>query len=427
MSILQKIRNSLNSGGFVNNVLTLMTGTAIAQAILVLSLPFLTRIYSPEQFGIYGAYSALVGLITIIVTAKYDLAIFLEKSDEDAAVLMTLAIGLALASAVVISLVVFISGNFFLKLFRLTNGAWIWLVPISACCNGVYNTLLSWNNRLRRYRQISINRIVQSLLIVIAQFALGLVWKNRDGLIYGSVAAYLLTAAWWARITWHQDRHFNFSIDWERIKSQAKAFAAVSRYSIAIDILSQILYQMPIFFLSYLFGAAASGYYSLTQRILGIPVTFISSSVGDVFRQKASSIYATQKTCETIFLKTFKSLSSMAIPLCIPILFFAPDLFALVFGESWREAGNYARVLLPVYALKFISHPLSYVLVITGNIKFEYDVHLLMLIVLGGGLFLVGKFFHGEYLFLGFYSAIYTLVYMLFLWKSHQFSKEGRD
>lgn len=423
MQILNKIRHIANPESFLHNVLTLMTGTVFAQGVLVLTLPFLTRIYSPEQFGVYGAYSALVGLLTIVATAKYDLAIFLEKTDTDAAVLMFLAIGFALISATMLAFIIFLFGDYFLKVLHITDGVWLWVVPLSVCSNGIFNTLLSWNNRLRRYRQISINRVVQSCLIVSSQFMLGFVWETQDGLIYGSVGTYIFTAIWWAGMTWHQDGRQSYSVSWERMRNRARAFSSVSRYSIGIDFLSQVLYQMPIFFLSHLFGATASGYYSLTQRILGMPVSFVAGAVGDVFRQKASAIYTSQNSCEDIFVKTFKSLSSISIPLALSLFLFAPDLFALAFGESWREAGVYSRILVPIYLLKFIAHPLSYVLVITGNIKFEYNILVVMLVVLGGGLFLVGTYFHEEFVFLSFYSAVYTMVWLFYLVKSYQFSK----
>ena len=39
---------------FSRNVLTLMTGTTIAQAIPIAISPILTRIYTPEDFGLFA-------------------------------------------------------------------------------------------------------------------------------------------------------------------------------------------------------------------------------------------------------------------------------------------------------------------------------------------------------------------------------------
>lgn len=51
---------------FSKNVLTLITGTTIAQAIPIAISPILTRIYTPEDFGVFALFVSLVGFISVI-------------------------------------------------------------------------------------------------------------------------------------------------------------------------------------------------------------------------------------------------------------------------------------------------------------------------------------------------------------------------
>ena len=69
---------------FSKNVLTLMTGTTIAQTIPVAISPILTRIYTPEDFGIFAIYLAITAILGNIVSGRYELAIMIPKKDEDA-------------------------------------------------------------------------------------------------------------------------------------------------------------------------------------------------------------------------------------------------------------------------------------------------------------------------------------------------------
>ena len=69
---------------FTRNVLTLMTGTTIAQAIPVAISPLLTRIYAPEDFGVYALFISLATIFGSVANARYELAIMLPKKDEDA-------------------------------------------------------------------------------------------------------------------------------------------------------------------------------------------------------------------------------------------------------------------------------------------------------------------------------------------------------
>jgi O-antigen/teichoic acid export membrane protein len=69
---------------FAKNVLTLMTGTTIAQAIPIAISPILTRIYTPEDFGVFALYMSLASIISVVATGRYELAIMLPKKDDDA-------------------------------------------------------------------------------------------------------------------------------------------------------------------------------------------------------------------------------------------------------------------------------------------------------------------------------------------------------
>ena len=68
---------------FSRNVLTLMTGTTIAQAIPIAISPILTRIYTPEDFGVFALYMAIASIIAVIATGRYEMAIMLPKEEED--------------------------------------------------------------------------------------------------------------------------------------------------------------------------------------------------------------------------------------------------------------------------------------------------------------------------------------------------------
>ena len=69
---------------FGRNVLTLMTGTTIAQAIPIAISPILTRIYTPEDFGVFALYISISTIFAVIVTGRYELAIMLPKKNKDA-------------------------------------------------------------------------------------------------------------------------------------------------------------------------------------------------------------------------------------------------------------------------------------------------------------------------------------------------------
>ena len=69
---------------FSRNILTLMTGTTISQAIPISISPILTRIYTPEDFGVFALFLAITTIIGSFSNGRYELAIMLPENDEDA-------------------------------------------------------------------------------------------------------------------------------------------------------------------------------------------------------------------------------------------------------------------------------------------------------------------------------------------------------
>src|SRR5690606_4212429 len=49
----------------------------------------------------------------------------------------------------------------------------------------------------------------------------------------------------------------------------------------------------------------------------------------------------------------------IAMPATLVLVIAAPELFAFVFGESWRQAGEFARWMAPWLYMVFITSPLS--------------------------------------------------------------------
>src|SRR5690606_33346643 len=129
--------------------------------------------------------------------------------------------------------------------------------------------------------------------------------------------------------------------------------------------------QMPIMLLTAFFSSSIAGFYMLTQRVMGAPTTLIAGAIGDVFRQEASQAYIHTGNCRAIYISTVKKLLILSVVPSILFFFIAPDLFALVFGENWREAGVFAQILTPVFFLRFVTSPLSAMFMIAEKQKLD--------------------------------------------------------
>ncbi|MEA3314866.1 MAG: oligosaccharide flippase family protein, partial [Campylobacterota bacterium] len=155
---------------FSRNVLTLMTGTTIAQAIPIAISPILTRIYTPEDFGVFALFIAITAIFGSIANGRYELAIMLPKKDEDA--INIFALGFIITSIISLALLVLVVlfNDYFTKLLNNDEiSVWLYFVPIAVFFTGLWNILNYFNNRKKQYKDIAKATIIKSIVTAIVQ------------------------------------------------------------------------------------------------------------------------------------------------------------------------------------------------------------------------------------------------------------------
>src|SRR3954464_573016 len=74
----------LRGGTYASAVLHLGGGTAGAQALILLTAPLLTRLYSPAEMGRFGVLLAFVAFTSVVVNLRFDMAIVSARTDIEA-------------------------------------------------------------------------------------------------------------------------------------------------------------------------------------------------------------------------------------------------------------------------------------------------------------------------------------------------------
>jgi O-antigen/teichoic acid export membrane protein len=259
----------------------------------------------------------------------------------------------------------------------------------------------------------------------VTTIGLGLSGANAGGLIVGSVLNDGVSAGVLARRFWQADRDKCNGVRGASIKVLARRYHKFPLYSLPADFVNVAAQQVPVVLLTNFFESTVVGFFSLTQRVLSLPLTLIASSIWDVFRQRASADFNLHGDCRSIYLKTLKSLVAISIVPFVLLFFAAPWLFSTVFGSEWRIAGEYGQILSPLFFLRFIASPLSYVLYVAG--KQSYDlVGQVMLLVFAVSSVCAGAAYHNSKVAVQLYSGSYCLVYIYYMVVSFLFSKHRR-
>ncbi|MBD7960321.1 oligosaccharide flippase family protein [Comamonas sp. Sa2CVA6] len=383
----------------------------MAQAIPIAISPILTRLYSPEEFGRFALYMAVALIASVLVTGRYELAILLPRQDRDALHIAALAMALSIAiSAVLLLVVLFLAQPIAVLLGDAALAPWLYWVPASTLLLGLYQSLNYWSNRKAQYKRLAISRTVQSGSAALAQLGSGYAGSGAVGLVGGQITGQVLATSVLARLIWREDHGLIRTLRPLRSVALAKKYINFPKYLIVAHGFNTASGQMPVLLLSALFNTTAAGFFTLTQRVMAAPMALVAGALGDVFRQEASQAYMRQGQCKAIYQKTFKRLLLISIVPFTIFFFVAPALFAWMFGEQWRVAGEYAQILTPMAFLQFITSPLSSMFMLAEKQKIDllWQICLLVLVVAS---FFSGEFFSNEKIALTIFSGSYCLMY----------------
>lgn len=193
------------------------------------------------------------------------------------------------------------------------------------------------------------------------------------------------------------------------------------RFSLPAGLLNTVAGRFPLFLIGAKYGLFAAGLFALTERMLTAPVSLLAASVLEVFKRQSVHEYQTIGNCKAAFQSTFKALVLLGAGPALFIFIFAPEVCAWVFGKPWREAGEFARILAPLFFLNFVVSPLSYVFFVAGKQKVElmWQVALFITTIT----VFVAPLSLREVLLN--YTISYSVLYVIYLLLSYKFSKNS--
>lgn len=426
MKFWSKVIHQKFQSEFSRNVLTLVTGTTVAQAIPVLISPILTRLYSPEDFGIYAIYFSVLMILSVVGTGKYEMAIVLPKNDEDAKKLFVLSISIATAVSIFLLIAIAFSIYFLPIPESLVNAkSTFLLIPVGIFLIGLTQSLHYFLNRKGRYVDLAKARIFRSIGYVTSTITFGLINPLGFALALGDSIGYLANNLF--LLFKENDLLKNLYTKAHDLKAIAKRYSNFPKYLIVSGLFEKGSGQAPVLLISNLFNSTiAAGYFSFAQRMIVTPADLVSRAISDVFRQRASQDFHNHGNCHSVFIATFKKLLMIGVlPFCLGY-FIINDLFAFVFGSQWAVAGEFAQIMMPMFFLQFVVSPLSIVFVIAEKQKYDLllQIFLFIAVVLS---FVVGSYFFQDIrLSVKLFTFVYCLKYLVEFALAYKFSL-GRD
>lgn len=385
-SLVSRIKALVPRNKFLFSVVVLAGGTALGQMIAIFASPFLTRVYSPEDFGVLAVYSSILSVLLVVAAGRYDVAVPVPNDDDTALHLVVLAVVLNVVFGGFLAFLLLAWGGQITNLFHFPGiRPYLWLLPLGLIGAGVYQALNYWAIRKKVYARVARTRLSQSVGQAVTQVGLGYLGMGPLGLILGYVVGQVAGVGTLASLAWNDRCERNSRLSTRAVAEVAKGYKRFPLYSVWASLLNTLGGQLPTLLLSALYGQGTAGLYSLSLRVIQAPFSLVGNAIAQVFFTDAREAQNGHRlSIETMYV--FEKLVKLGLPVLTLVGIGASSLFAVVFGSEWREAGVYSQWLSPWLFLVFVTSPLSTLVFVLEHQRGELIFQGFLLVIRAGAL-----------------------------------------
>lgn len=412
----KEIKNKILKSEFNKHTTQLLSGTVVSQMLPVAFSPILSRVYTPEDFGVWAIFISLTAILASIVNARYEGAIVLAKTYKRTQQLNVLCFYIAIVFSLLTAAIVLL---FHTQASQLLNSdkidKWLFLLPVAALSAGLFNVGNGFSTKHKKFKTISQALIIKAGVTVGFQLLAGYFFlKGPGGLIVGHVLGLLLG----------NNAILKGALSIEIIKqhSNKKSLVLVAAkyknfplYTLPSTFINTLSLNINDFLISKNFGLSAVGQYSVSKKLIGLPSSMIGGAIGQVYLPAAVEQKNKLGNTTAMFNSTLKKLIMVAFPIFAILFFVVQPLTVLVFGPQWVDAGLYSKILIPLFLIRLISSGLSNTCIVYEKqyISTIINIILFVSIVI---VFLVAQYLKWSFVqTLYLYSAVLSLEYLSFI------------
>ncbi|MBU6962541.1 type 8 capsular polysaccharide synthesis protein Cap8K [Staphylococcus aureus] len=400
---------------FIGDSFLMILSSGIAQVILIITTPIITRLYSPTEFGEFTIFSNIAMILIPIINARYDLLIVNTKNDRSANILSQISFWISLLILLILIPIFAISAwlypNFILDFIFII--IMLFLVSLT-------NIFTNYLNKERKYKVLSLINVFRAGSMALLQIIFGLLALGSLGLIIGFSLSYI------AGITLGYKtfkKHFNIVRDKEETKALFLENKNQLVYSTPSILLNSLSFSVVVFFIGILYTNTEVGIYGMAIRVLGIPVTIISLGLSKIFMQQANDYYIEYGNFRNLLLKFSSILVIVSIILYVPLYLFSEELVNILLGHSWVDAITVIKIVIPLFVIRLIVSTVSLSVIVLQKQQLELILQALFLIGTTAT-FVISKMLNLTFLnFVSINTVVLIVSYMIFFIALYYFAK----
>lgn len=334
---------------FARSAVVMLVGSILAQGLAVAVLPILTRLYSPEAIGLQALFVSVSGVMVFVATMRLDLAVVLPQDPRTASRL----VALVFFQAVVVGLLVLLLAAPGLRVLREVvpgspSQVWLCFLAPMILFGAIFWAGQSTATRQARFGMIVAANLCMSLTFVVSAVAIGILHPFDEGIVVSRLAGQMAGVAALGALGM-----ITLSFVRKPIAMGARelwrTYWQFPAFNTPYSLIALVSRDMPLYVFAATGGVGLAAAYALARTIMVAPISLASAALSRVFYREATIHWQTPR-----LERLATSLSRVGLVMSAPsfalMLCWGDEVFVLVFGDSWRTAGQFAQALaVPVW------------------------------------------------------------------------------
>ena len=343
---------------FIKNSLIVFSGTILSYGISFASIPLITKFYSPDIYGLFSVFFGLISTFSSISLLRLDIGLIKGSIKNSTHLILSAKFILRVFTFFVLLI------SLGLILFEIVKIEYVFCSPIIYFLG--YSLLMSsWFNKTKNYKMLTINNIFKTSSKSILEISLGLLGFINYGLyfslLFSSIISYLHFKKKFIKNKTQITRRILYDVF-----QKNKNLISFNVSNVLVDSLRGFVFLLLI---SQYFGLEKTGLYVFSTKILSVPFSLISLSLGKVFFETISNNTSLIKKTTN---KYFLGLITISIIISLVLVLSLNSIFDYFIDKSYHTSKRLVLILLPWVVLTFLSHPFSYILTINNKEKISF-------------------------------------------------------
>lgn len=329
----------------LKRILMLVAGNGFAQAVSLISLPFITRYFSILEVGEYNVLLSWILFLSVLFSFGFNRVVIFLKNDEELGFVLTIYALLSMGILCVLPLLsVFIDFGLIVILSIVGGVVASWVVVMESV---LY--------RRERFKTQSINHAAFSLYNHPVKVFSALFFPISQALLKITFIAYALKLLLLLYLNYPERSLYLRKLDFSRFSRIWFEHKDLFTYRYLQSVIAAVGAYSPVILLGFFYGSEAVAHLGIAMGVVGIPLVLIGNSILNVLQSRyANKSLMIEYYYE--FLKVTFLLAGISVMISLLLYYFGEPAVVYIFGDLWADTYEYMLIvslwLLPTLICK---------------------------------------------------------------------------